>query len=251
MDNQFKLWIKDEMKAISVDISEKQTEQFYQYYTMLIEWNKVMNLTAITDMSQVISKHFVDSLTLVKAVPELLKSDSVTENDDRLKVMDLGTGAGFPGIPLKIVFPGLRITLADSLNKRINFLNEVISALGLTKIETIHGRAEYLGRDGAYREKYDLCVSRAVANLSTLSEYCIPFVKQGGYFIAYKSGNIEEELLQAKKAIGILGSWIEDVIAFRLPGADAERSLVKVKKISGISMKYPRKAGVPGKEPLK
>ena len=251
MDNQFKLWIKDEMKTISVDISEKQTEQFYQYYTMLMEWNKVMNLTAITDMPQVISKHFVDSLTLVKAVPELLKSDSVAENNDRLKVMDLGTGAGFPGIPLKIVFPGLRITLADSLNKRINFLNEVISALELKEIETIHGRAEDLGRDGDYREKYDLCISRAVANLSTLSEYCIPFVKQGGYFIAYKSGNIEEELLQAKKAIGILGSWIEDVIAFRLPGADAERSLVKVKKISGISMKYPRKAGVPGKEPLK
>jgi len=202
-----------------------------------------MNLTAITEMDEVITKHFVDSLSLVKAVKEMR-----TKN---YRIIDVGTGAGFPGIPLKIAFPDLKITLMDSLNKRINFLNEAINRLELKEIEAIHGRAEDLGRDSLHREQYDLCLSRAVANLSTLSEYCMPFVKQGGYFIPYKSGKIEEELGAAKHAIFLLGGNVEEVKTFLLPGTEVERSLVKIVKNHSTSKKYPRKAGLPSKEPLK
>ena len=169
---------------------------------------------------------------------------------EQYTIIDVGTGAGFPGIPLKIIFPHLKILLLDSLNKRINFLNEVIGRLNLKNVDTVHGRAEDCARDRQYREKYDLCVSRAVANLTTLSEYCMPFVKVNGSFISYKSGKIEEELNQAKGAIKLLGGKLDDNISFELPNADGERCLVKIRKLENTSKKYPRKAGLPGKEPL-
>lgn len=243
MTGAFEESLRKELNLLSIELKENQLNQFYDYFQLLIEWNKLMNLTAITEMDEVITKHFVDSLSLIKAVEEIGTKD--------YRIIDVGTGAGFPGIPLKIVFPELRITLMDSLNKRINFLNEVISRLGLEKIEAIHGRAEDLGRDPLHREQYDLCVSRAVANLSTLSEYCMPFAKVGGYFIPYKSGKIEEELGSAKHAIFLLGGSVKEVKTFLLPGTDAERSLVKIAKNNGTSKKYPRKAGLPSKEPLK
>lgn len=240
---RFQTWMKEELGELEIALTDQQLEQFYRYYELLVEWNKVMNLTAITEMEDVVTKHFVDSLSLVKAVKDLETVE--------YRILDLGTGAGFPGIPLKIAFPNLQITLLDSLNKRIKFLNEVISQLGLLKIEAIHGRAEDYGRDKEYRETYDFCVSRAVANLSTLSEYCMPYVKIGGAFVPYKSGKLEEELVQAKGAVKLLGGKVEDVIPFTLPKADADRTFVVIRKMEGISKKYPRKAGLPSKEPLK
>ena len=223
---------------LEIELSDQQKEQFFKYYEMLIEKNKVMNLTAITELSDVITKHFVDSLLLVLAAPELgLKLDGSVE----YSCIDVGTGAGFPGIPLKIAFPWLKITLLDSLNKRVGFLNEVIEALGLTDITAVHGRAEDYGRDAKYREQYDICVSRAVANMSTLSEYCIP----------YKSGKADEEIAQARSAVKKLGGEMKDIIVKILPEADVERTFVPVKKIAITAKKYPRKAGLPGKEPLK
>ncbi len=241
MEEKFEVWMRDGLCG-EVLLSEKQLNQFYQYYELLIKWNEVMNLTAITELEQVVTKHFVDSLSLAKIVDNL---------EDKISLIDVGTGAGFPGIPLKIAFPEIKITLLDSLNKRVKFLDEVIGQLGLNEIETVHGRAEDLGRDGKYREKFDLCVSRAVANLSTLSEYCLPFVKKDGCFVSYKSGKVEEELGQAKGALKLLGGKIEDTVSFCLPRDDGERCLVKIRKVENISKKYPRKAGVPGREPLK
>lgn len=243
MTVEFKERLNRKLNQFSIVLKNSQLNQFYQYYELLIEWNKVMNLTAITEQNEVITKHFVDSLALIKAMDDISMKD--------YSIIDVGTGAGFPGIPLKIAFPQLKITLMDSLNKRIKFLNEVIEQLDLKEIFAVHSRAEDLGRDKEYREKYDLSVSRAVANLSTLSEYCMSFVKPGGFFISYKSGKIEEELLAAKHAIFLLGGKVIEIESFTLNGAEAERTLVKIKKVSELSKKYPRKAGVPGKEPLK
>lgn len=242
MEKQFGIWMEEGLRG-EVSLSERQLNQFYLYYELLIKWNEVMNLTAITEMDQVVTKHFIDSLSLIKIVDNL----SCTG----FSIIDIGTGAGFPGIPLKIAFPNIKITLLDSLNKRVKFLDEVIGKLDLEDIETVHGRAEDLGRDKKYRESFDLCVSRAVANLSTLLEYCLPFVKKDGLFISYKSGKIEEELNQAKGALRILGGEIANTISFQLPKADGERCLVKIKKVENTSKKYPRKAGLPGKEPLR
>lgn len=242
MEQYFVDKMTDGAKSLGITLSEKQLGQFYQYYELLIEWNKVMNLTAITELDEVISKHFIDSLSLIRAIKDLSGLHS--------SVIDVGTGAGFPGIPLKIAFPELKLTLLDSLNKRIKFLNEVIEKLGLNKIETIHGRAEDYGRDVKYREQFDFCVSRAVANAATLSEYCLPFVRVGGCFVPYKSGKIDEELETGRKAIRALGGDIEEIIRFELAGAEADRALVVIKKVEKTGKRYPRKAGVPSKEPI-
>lgn len=231
-------------RELDVELSERQIGQFCRYYEILIERNKVMNLTAITELSDVVTKHFVDSLLVVRAMENI--------RNEVLSCIDIGTGAGFPGIPLKIAFPALKITLLDSLNKRVGFLNDVIRELELSDITAIHGRAEDLGRDVVHREQYDLCVSRAVANLATLSEYCLPFVKVGGTFIPYKSGKIEEELIQGKTAVRKLGGELEQVVVLKLPGTeDVERTFVCVKKTMKTGKIYPRKAGLPSKEPLK
>lgn len=229
------------LQELDIELTGQQKQQFDRFYELLVEWNKVMNLTGITEYEEVNEKHFVDSLAVVKAA-DLSKVDTV---------IDIGTGAGFPGIPLKIAFPHLKITLLDSLNKRIKFLDEVISELELKDIKTIHGRAEDFAKQKEYREAYNLCVSRAVANLATLSEYCIPYTKVGGQFISYKSGEIQEEIDASKKAVSILGGKVADVVKFQLPGSDIGRSFVVINKEKATAKKYPRKAGLPGKEPLK
>lgn len=226
-----------------ITLSDVQAEQFLIYYEMLIDKNQAVNLTAITDFDEVLKKHFIDSLSLVKAYN---LSDSETE----ISLIDIGTGAGFPGIPLKIAFPNLKVTLMDSLNKRVDFLNEVISTLGLSQIDTIHGRAEDYAKPGQLREKYDLCVSRAVANLSVLAEYCLPYVKVGGKFISYKSEKVTEEINNAEYAIGILGGKIKEQITFTLPDSDIYRNLVVIEKVSETPSKYPRNAGKVDKKPL-
>ncbi len=231
---------ENKLNALGIVLTDTQKQQFDKFYELLVEWNKVMNLTGITEYEEVNEKHFVDSVSLVKAI-DINKIDTV---------IDIGTGAGFPGIPLKIAFPHLKVVLLDSLNKRINFLNTVIKELGLTDIETIHGRAEDYAKQTEYREQFDLCVSRAVANLSTLSEYCLPYVRVGGMFIPYKSGEIDDEVQQAENAIRILGGKLNEVIKFQLPSTEVNRSFVKVNKIQNTAKKYPRKAGLPTKEPL-
>ena len=227
--NVDKLWIT---------LSEIQLKQFYNYMNLLIEWNKKINLTAITEPDEIILKHFVDSLTISKYIP------------DGTKLVDVGTGAGFPGIPLKIYRQDIEITLLDSLQKRINFLDEVIRELNLEKIETLHSRAEDFGKDKKYREKFDIATSRAVANLATLSEYLLPLVKIGGKVISMKGSLIEEELENSKNAIKILGGKIERVDEFDLPNSDISRNIVLIDKIKETPNKYPRKAGEPSKKPL-
>lgn len=230
-------------EELGIVLTEKQKEQFFKYFQLLTEWNQVMNLTAITEMPEVVTKHFVDSLLVVKV------SDGI--RTEAYSCIDVGTGAGFPGIPLKIAFPQLQITLLDSLNKRVGFLNTVIQELGLTGITAVHGRAEDFGRNKEYREQFDLCVSRAVANLSTLSEYCLPFVKAGGKFLPYKSGKVEEEAREAESAVKKLGGSMRETKTLVLPGTDVDRTFVPIDKINMTPKKYPRKAGMPGKEPLK
>lgn len=227
-------------KQLGITLSEKQIQQFIRYYELLVEWNSFMNLTAITEYEEVMEKHFVDSLAVVK----------VCDFHQIKSLIDIGTGAGFPGIPLKIAFPHLEVVLLDSLNKRTKFLNEVINQLGLENIRTIHGRAEDYAKQKEYREQFDVCVSRAVANLSTLSEYCIPYVRNMGEFISYKSGKIEEEVEQSRKAVLILGGKISRIEKFCLADTDMERSFVIIKKEKKSPGKYPRKAGMPSKEPL-
>ena len=227
-------------KALGVTLSDEQIQQFLKYYEMLVEWNEVMNLTAITQYDEVKKKHFVDSISLCKAY-------DVTQNKT---VIDVGTGAGFPGLALKIAFPDLQVTLLDSLNKRINFLNEVCNLCNLSNVITIHGRAEEISRKEEYREKFDYVVSRAVANLTVLSEYCLPYVKEDGYFLPYKSGDIKEEAANSKKAVKILGGSIEDIISFEIPDTDMARTILKIHKTKATPKRFPRKAGLPTKEPI-
>lgn len=241
MDNYNIGKFKESLNSLNINLNNNQIEKFVRYYEILIEWNKVMNLTGITEFDEVITKHFIDSLAIVKAF----------DMSDIKTVIDVGTGAGFPGIPLKIAFPELRVTLLDSLNKRIKFLDEVISDLNLDGIKTIHGRAEDFSQKPEYREKYDLCVSRAVANLAVLSEYCMPYVKINGYFVPYKSDKIDDELENSEKAIKVLGGKIMDSVKIVLPNTDIERLFVVINKKKTTARKYPRKAGIPAKEPIK
>lgn len=232
--------LEEGCKELGITLDENQKKQFTDFYEYLVEKNKVMNLTGITEFQEVLIKHFLDSLACVKAV-----------DMSRIKrIMDIGTGAGFPGVPLKIAFPHLEACLLDSLKKRVNFLEETFQMLKLENITVIHGRAEEYAKNKQYRETYDLCVSRAVSNLATLSEYCLPYVKTGGYFISYKSGTVQEEAEQAQKAVKILGGKIQDVVYFQLPDSEIQRSLVVIEKIKATPGRYPRKAGTPLKEPL-
>lgn len=231
---------EDDLQYFGIRLSNRQIEEFLIYYEMLLEWNQVMNLTAITEYEDVMKKHFVDSLSLVKAC-DLSK---------KLSVIDVGTGAGFPGLALKIAFPDLQVTLLDSLNKRIRFLNAVIDALHISGAEAIHGRAEDLARLGNFREKYDLCVSRAVANLSTLSELCLPFIKKGGLFISYKTEKASEETVAAEKAVSVLGGKVREQVKFQLPDSEIYRNLIVIEKTGKTPGAYPRKAGLPAREPI-
>ena len=208
---------KMDLLKFNIVLDDKKMDSFLKYYELLIEWNSFMNLTSITDFSEVLKKHFIDSISLVNAVPYLLK--------DSYQIIDVGSGAGFPGIPLKIIFPQLKVTLIDSLNKRIKFLNEVSNSLGLENMTIIHGRAEDLARPGKLREKYDFCIS-------------------------YKSEQISEEYENAKNVIHILGGKLENQIHFFLPNSDIGRNLIVIKKIKPTPLKYPRKAGIPSKEPI-
>lgn len=232
---------EQQLMEMGIQLTEDQKNQFHKYYEMLVEWNKIMNLTGITEYDEVNEKHFVDSLSVIKAV-DMRKIQSV---------IDIGTGAGFPGIPLKIVYPHLQFVLLDSLQKRIKFLQAVIEELGLEDIKTLHGRAEDYAKKAEYREQFDICVSRAVANLSSLSEYCIPYIRVGGIFISYKSGEVDDEVKQSEKAVKILGGKIHEIIKFKLPGTEIRRSFVKIEKVEQTKKKYPRKAGLPVKEPLR
>lgn len=229
---------RNSMKSIGIELTDSQLNAFETYYDMLIDRNKVMNLTAITEFDEVMDKHFLDSVYLFRSIK--LEAD--------YKLIDIGTGAGFPGIPLKIVFPELKITLLDSLNKRVGFLNDLIEELNLNNIEAIHGRAEDIARNKAYRASYDIAVSRAVANLSTLSEYCLPFVKIGGKFVSYKSGDCADEVDNAKAAIHLLGGKINKIDEFSY--SNNSRSFIVIDKVMNTSSKYPRKAGLPSKKPL-
>lgn len=232
-------YMSQKFESVGFAFSDLQKRQFYTFYQMLIEKNKVMNLTGITEFAEVVEKHFLDSISI----------NQIVNLKNSVSILDLGTGAGFPGIPLKIAFPEIEITLMDSLNKRILFLNEVIQELQLEGITTVHARAEELARNKSYREQFDFCVSRAVANLSTLEEYCLPFVKVGGKFISYKSGEIEEEVEESKRACFLLGGKLNQVYKFDLE--ESKRSFVVVDKVKVTPKTYPRKAGTPSKTPLK
>jgi len=224
---------------LNLKLNKIDVDKFYKYQKLLLEWNEKINLTAITAPQEIVLKHFVDSLTIEK----YLKKGAY--------IVDVGTGAGFPGIPLKIVRKDIKIVLVDSLNKRINFLNTLIKELDLKDIIAIHSRAEEFGKNKEYREKFDLATSRAVANLSTLSEYLLPLVKVGGMSVCMKGSEIKEELEQSKKAISILGGKDVDVSAFNLPNSDIKRNIVIIKKVKTTPSKYPRKPGIPSKEPIK
>lgn len=238
------------LKQLNINLSKEQINQFILFYELLIEWNSFMNLTAIVEFEEVCKKHFVDSLSLIMAKNQIFEMIHKDLSKDSITLIDVGTGAGFPAIPLKIAFPNLNITLLDSLNKRVKFLNEVIEKLKLENITTIHGRAEDIARKKEYRNCFDIGVSRAVANMSTLAEYVIPFVKTEGIFIPYKSEKITDELANANNALSILGGKVVEQIDYVLPDSEYYRNLVIIKKEKDTPKKYPRKAGMPSREPL-
>lgn len=240
MDNKdFFKELLSQAQKIEIQLNEEQIDIFYRYKQLLIEWNKKMNLTAITETKDIILKHFIDSLTIMKYIKE------------NQKVIDVGTGAGFPGLPLKIANPTLNIVLLDSLNKRINFLNEVINQNNLKNIKAIHNRIEQTAREEQYREGFDIVTSRAVANLAVLAEYMLPFAKIGGKCICMKGSEIEEELENSKNAIKLLGGKIIKIDSFELPQDNIKRNIIIIEKEKNTPNKYPRKPGTPSKEPLK
>lgn len=236
--NKFKNLLIEGSKEFSVELCGNKTDKFLKYMEMLKDWNTKINLTAITEDEEIIIKHFIDSISVI---PFIESTDS--------KIIDIGTGAGFPGIPIKIVLQNTKVTLLDSLNKRINYLNDVIQKLNLVDIESIHGRAEEYGVKKEFREKFDIAIARAVASLPTLLEYCLPFVKVGGVFIAMK-GTCDEEIESSKKALETLGGKIEDIKKFNLPSTDINRNIIIVRKFRQTPIKFPRKSGKPSKEPL-
>ena len=229
----------EKASTMGVRFSVEQMDKFYKYMNLLIEWNEKINLTAIIEPNEIILKHFIDSITILKDIK------------DGLTVVDVGTGAGFPGIPLSIMNPTLKITLVDSLNKRLIFLQEVINELDLKNVKLIHARAEEFGRNKKYREKFDVATSRAVANLATLSEYLLPLVKINGKAISMKAGNASQEIEDAEKAIKTLGGNINNIEEFNLPQSDIGRTIIIIDKIKETPGKYPRKPGTPAKEPIK
>ncbi|MCL2719460.1 MAG: 16S rRNA (guanine(527)-N(7))-methyltransferase RsmG [Lachnospiraceae bacterium] len=230
-----------DLDELNLKLSNNQLSKFDYYLELLISENEKFNLTTITEPSEIYKKHFIDSLSLISYGLNFFTDT---------KVIDIGSGAGFPGIPLKIAFPHLKITLLDSTNKRISFLEDVIDKLNLSDIKPIHGRAEEFAHQSFFRAQYDLCVSRAVANLSTLSEYCLPFVKLGGLFIAYKGEDIDTEISEAQNSTSLLGGQLDKQMNFTLPNSNISRSLIGIKKIKETPVKYPRRAGLPGKRPL-
>lgn len=230
--------LQKQTEKLGVELDDKQKEKFYNYMELLIRWNENINLTAITEPKEVLQKHFVDSLTIIPYV------------EKNAKVIDVGTGAGFPGIPLKIAEKNVEVTLLDALNKRLNFLNEVINKLELSNIETVHLRAEEAGKDKDLREKFDISVSRAVAPLAILVEYLLPLVKINGKCICMKGSNIKEEIENSKKAIEILGGKIEKIEEFTLPNSEIKRNIIVIRKVMKTPNKYPRKPGTPSKEPI-
>ena len=231
--------MEDKLLELKIRFSVEQLEQFFVYMNLLIEWNEKMNLTAIIAPEEIVLKHFIDSITILNKL------------EDNAKIVDVGTGAGFPGIPLSIMNPTLKITLVDSLNKRLIFLQEVVNKLNLKNIEIVHARAEEFGQNKKYRESFDFATSRAVANLSTLSEYLIPLVKVNGKVISMKAAEAQDEINDAKKAIEILGGKIEKIDEFNLPQSDIGRTVITIKKEKQTPSKYPRKPGTPSKEPIK
>ena len=239
LKEDFEKEIMGYVEELGIKLSKEQAGMFFNYMNLLLEWNEKINLTAITEEKEVIVKHFVDSLTISKYIPE------------GASLIDVGTGAGFPGIPLKIIRDDLKITLLDSLQKRINFLDVVIKELKLKNIETIHARVEEFGKNSKYRESFEVATSRAVANLSTLTEYLLPLVKLRGIAICMKGSSVEEELENSKKAINVLGGKVSNVFEFDLPKTDIKRNIVIVDKINETPSKYPRKPGMPSKEPIR
>ena len=237
MINDFNTTLTNGMQKFNIALTDTQTEQFQIYCNLLIEWNKKFNLTAITDPEEIALKHFVDSCTILRYV-------KIPENAD---IIDVGTGAGFPGIPLKIVRPDIRLTLLDSLNKRLLFLNEVARQLNMT-LETVHGRAEDVGQKTVYREKFAVAVSRAVAPLNVLSEYCLPLVRKGGKFIAMKGKNVQPEVVQSRKAIKLLGGTYNNIVEFHIE--ENQRSIVIIDKTTATPSVYPRHNSKITKKPL-
>lgn len=228
------------LDVLNLNMENDELEKFKKYKELLLDWNNKINITAITDDEEVDIKHFLDSLTVLNT--------GYIQNGH--KVIDVGTGGGFPGIPLKIVNSNCEVVLLDSLNKRIKFLNEVIEKLNLKGISSVHGRAEDYGRDPEFREKFDVVISRAVASLNILSEYCLPFTKVGGYFIAMKGPVIKEEIIEAECAIKLLGGRIEEQLSVELPFSNIIHTLIIIKKIKTTPTKYPRTPGLPKKNPL-